>query len=111
MKSELKNYYKSICEDLDYSFYVKRAIIKQLKRNINEFIETSEKDITITDIYDRFGKPDEIIKSFDDNYLNSLKKKKKIFTIIIIGLAIVVIILIILIIFLFNHLGETITIE
>ena len=111
MKNELKNYYKSISKNLKYSFYLKRTIIKQLKRSINVFIETSDKNITITDIYDRFSKPDEIIQSLDDNYLNSLKKKSKILIIITSGSIIVIIILVMLMVFLFEHLGEVIIIE
>lgn len=111
MKTELKNYYKSIRKNLKCSLYLKRAIIKQLKGNINEFIETSDKNITITDIYDRFGKPDEIIKNFDDNCLNSLKKKVKILIIITVVSIIVIIILFILMVFLFEHLGEVVVIE
>ena len=81
------------------------------EKNIDEFVETSDKNITITDIYDRFGKPDEIIQIFDDNCLNSLKKKEKILSIILTASIIVIIILIILMIFLFEHLGEVIIIE
>ncbi len=111
MKNELKDYYKSISKNLKYGFYLKRAIIKQLKRNINEFIETTDKNITITDIYDRFGKPDEIIQSFDDNYLNSLKKKERHLTIFIVLLIFVIVVLVILMVFLFEHLGEVVVIE
>ncbi len=111
MKSELKDYYKSISKNLNYSFYLKQTIIKQLKRNINDFIETSNKNITITDIYDRFGKPDEIIKNFDDNYINSLKKKEKHLIIFTVSLIFIIIVLVILMVFLFEHLGETIIIR
>ena len=109
MKNELKRYYKEIRKKLNCGFHMKKFIMRKLKNDIKEYIESAD-NVTMSDIYQRFGKPNEILKNFDENELIQIKKKAKLLLIINIMLIIIIVFLIILIPLLYNGLGDRIDI-
>lgn len=72
---ELKEYYARISDGILCDRKQKKAFLKELKNNIEEF-RLSNPQATISDIEAFFGSPEQIAASFTDN-TDSVKLKKK----------------------------------
>ena len=64
---ELKAYFGQIKKNLNCGFFVKQGFIVQFKDNVAEYLaEQNAPDLSIDDIVNIFGSPDDIAKSFDN---------------------------------------------
>lgn len=65
LRKEIKLYTKSISKLSKSTFTLKKVVLKDLKNNIyNLYLENPK--LSITDIHERFGSPEEISKSFEN---------------------------------------------
>ena len=78
MSNNIKRYLKEVSSKLNCPRSVKSVFIRELKCNILAFTEDKEA-ISLKELYDEFGTPDEISSSFFDrkDYDALLKKAKK----------------------------------
>ncbi len=63
----IKIYLHKIKTNLPVSWKIKRAFINELKENINQY-RRDNKNITIEDIKDKFGTPEDVLISFNNSY-------------------------------------------
>ena len=100
LKREINSYIKKVSKQVKSKLIIKRVILNDLKENIFEYYQMNP-NITMEDIYNRFGTPNEISKSFNDLSTEELFKKAKKYKLIIwSGIIFIVISLILLFLFL-----------
>lgn len=88
-KSELKEYYKKISGSIISDNRQKKAFLKEIRENIDEFI-LMKPDATIDQIYIQFGSPEEIANSFIENNKLLITRKIKIKKMLCIGIGIII---------------------
>lgn len=80
INKDIKKYCSEVKKRLSYSSSIKLAFISELKTRIYEYIEERpDEEVTINDIENRFGTPEDIASSFasteDLQHLNKKAKK------------------------------------
>lgn len=94
LKKEINLYIKSISKLAQTRLSLKKVVLRDLKNNIYK-CSLENPDITITDIHNRFGTPEEISKSFNNLSSDILIKKAKRYKKLWIIVSVMIIILII----------------
>lgn len=94
IKKEINLYIKSISKLAKTTLLFKKVVLKDLKNNIYEYY-LDNPNITIYDIHNRFGTPDEVSKSFDNLSSEILIKKVKRYKLLLIFVSILIVVLII----------------
>ena len=63
----IKIYLHKIKTNLPVNWKIKKAFINELKENINQY-RRDNKNISIEDIKDKFGTPEDVLISFNNSY-------------------------------------------
>lgn len=112
LEIELNDYYKKIKKNLTCSKSIKKIFINDFKNRVGEYVDENP-NVSIDDVINTFGTPNDIIKGFD-NELDYYKKKARKRLIITITISVVSILVIGVLIFvlsdLINNRGGEITI-
>lgn len=101
-------YLHTIKSNLPVNKKIKKAFINELKDNINQY-RRDNKNITINDIKNKFGTPEDILISFNDSYdyyknkSNTYNNFTKIITLSAIALTLALIIVIIVLAIFFSE--------
>jgi len=84
LKKDIKIYIRKVSKLIKADFSIKRIVLKDLKNNIKEYY-LDNNNITIQDIYERFGSPKEISLTFEKIPSEELIKKAKLYKTIFIS--------------------------
>ena len=94
LRKEIKLYIKSISKLSKSTFTLKKVVLKDLKNNIyNLYLDNP--NLSITDIYERFGSTDDISKSFENLSTEILIRKANKYKLLWLISSIVIILLLI----------------